>query len=155
MEWERSTLKRWTANGYRITEAPDEPPTRGFRLDLPDPDAEPIFFPGPDAAKTHASLLHELELFRADNAQLRAELEALNQAEIAELDAEAEEARLNGEWSSEPSTGAAPTWEGSDMDRAIDAVVATQRAEAKTFQQAGDHDPWLDGDQRGIPPLAP
>jgi len=76
MKWKKTkiTIRRWNADGFRITEAV-EAECRPFRLEsLADGDQEPIHFSTLDQAKLHGEALNELALVRADNARLLAEL---------------------------------------------------------------------------------
>jgi predicted secreted protein len=77
MEWRKTRISttRWDAgNEYRITQdlecAGDQ-----FRLEsFADPDGEVEYFATLDQAKSAARLRHELNLAKAENAHLRAEL---------------------------------------------------------------------------------
>lgn len=113
MEWSRSKITRWkSTTGFTITESPDEPTGRGFRLETRNPDDLPVYLPTLDAAKTHAAMLNELQLLREHNEQLRAELDERRQAEHfertqleAQLAEMAESARAEGHWSNEEDDG--------------------------------------------------
>lgn len=71
MEWKKSKILRWTANGFTITEDVIGD-GRPYRLESPDADDER--FASLEAAKATAHLKNELAITKADNERLRAEL---------------------------------------------------------------------------------
>lgn len=73
MHWKKRIIRIsvWEAHGFRITEDADGE-DKPFRLESPDGDPE--WFPSLEAAKAVATLQNELEITKADNARLRAEL---------------------------------------------------------------------------------
>jgi hypothetical protein len=76
MHWKTSriTIKRWEANGIRISETA-EPTGRLFTLeDTNEPDQEPIGFSTLREAQVYGEILNERNVVRQDNDRLRAEL---------------------------------------------------------------------------------
>jgi hypothetical protein len=76
MHWKSSrlTIKRWEANGLRITEMMELDGLPFTLQSLADPDQEPMGFSTLRAAQAYAEVLHELTVVRQDNDRLRTEL---------------------------------------------------------------------------------
>ena len=84
MNWKKTriTLNVWHDGDFKIVENPEEPADNRFRLDsLGEPDVGPEFFGSLKQAQNTAALRNELELVRADNQQLRMELDERRQAD--------------------------------------------------------------------------
>jgi hypothetical protein len=84
MNWKKTriTLNVWQGADFKIVENPEEPADSRFRLEaLVEPDVGPEFFSSLKQAQNTAALRNELELVRADNQQLRMELDERRQAD--------------------------------------------------------------------------
>jgi hypothetical protein len=86
MTWtkRRITMIQWHAGDFTITETADDT-DRPYRLDSSGASSQ--CFSTLDEAKIVAALQNELALFKADNAQLRADLDERRQADAFERQA--------------------------------------------------------------------
>jgi hypothetical protein len=167
MNWKKTrlTLNVWQDADFKIVENPEESLERRYRLDVFGQEFPegPEFFASLDAAKRAAATLHQLALMKAENERLRIELDERRQADAFErhqLEAELHDLNAKRPAPGHPQvTALAAELVEVITQHETDELARLEAEAGQALEEDGDvlgfpgqeHDPWFDGDQRGVP----